>query len=179
MARSWQILSIFRPTLTISARFICIAVREWHTLVFSSTVQLYSVSKMGRRPRRSVVLSSVHRTFGVETLRLGISSNNCISTVVMLLLLLLLTVITTSSSAKQTPPWEGQFIPSYTLLIIISIPSPPHSCIPVLKPPFSANPSHRSLPFLLQDWLHGFPGLFTDTSEHILFFFLIFLVFHF
>jgi len=22
-------------------------------------------------------------------------------------------------------------------------------------------------PFLLQDWLHGFPGLFTDTSEHI------------
>jgi len=26
-----------------------------------------------------------------------------------------------------------------------------HSFIPGLKPPFSANPSHRSLPFLLQD----------------------------
>ena len=31
-----------------------------------------------------------------------------------------------------------------------------------------ANPSHRSL--LFQDWLHGFPGLFTDTSEHTRFF---------
>ena len=28
--------------------------------------------------------------------------------------------------------------------------------IPGLKPPFSANPSYRSLPFLLQDWLHRF-----------------------
>ena len=27
----------------------------------------------------------------------------------------------------------------------------PHSFIPGLKPSFSANPSHRSLPFLLQD----------------------------
>ena len=36
---------------------------------------------------------------------------------------------------------------------------------------FSANPSHRSLPFSLRDWLHGFPGLFTDTSEHIRFFY--------
>jgi len=35
--------------------------------------------------------------------------------------------------------------------ILISIPSPPHSFIPGLKPSFSANPSHRSLPFLLQD----------------------------
>ena len=33
-----------------------------------------------------------------------------------------------------------------------------------LKPSFSANPSHRSL---LHDWLHGFPGLFTDISEDI------------
>jgi len=31
-------------------------------------------------------------------------------------------------------------------------------------------PSHRSLPFLLHNSLHGFPGLFTDTSEHIRFF---------
>jgi len=37
------------------------------------------------------------------------------------------------------------------LLIIISIPSPHHSFIPGLKPSFFANPSHRSLPFLLQD----------------------------
>ena len=31
-----------------------------------------------------------------------------------------------------------------------------------LKHSFSASPSHR---ILLQDWLHGFPGLFSDTSE--------------
>jgi len=37
------------------------------------------------------------------------------------------------------------------ILIIISIPSPLHSFIPGLKPSFFANPSHRSLPFLLQD----------------------------
>jgi len=36
-----------------------------------------------------------------------------------------------------------------------------------LKTFFSANPSHRSLTFLLPHWLHRFPGLFTDTSEHI------------
>jgi len=62
------------------------------------------------------------------------------------------------------------------ILIIISIPSPLthplplHSFIPGLKPSFSTGLSHRSLPFLLQDWLRGFPGLFTDTSEHIRFF---------
>ena len=43
------------------------------------------------------------------------------------------------------------------ILIINSIPSPPHSFIPCLKPSFSANPSHRSLSFRLQDWLHVFP----------------------
>ena len=37
------------------------------------------------------------------------------------------------------------------ILIIISIPSPPHSFIPALKPSFSEDSSHRSLPFLLQD----------------------------
>ena len=37
------------------------------------------------------------------------------------------------------------------ILIIISIPSPRQSFIPGLKHSFSANPSHRSLPFLLQD----------------------------
>jgi len=39
-----------------------------------------------------------------------------------------------------------------------------------LKTFLSANPSHHSLSFLLQDWLHRFPRLFTDTSEHIRFF---------
>jgi len=71
------------------------------------------------------------------------------------------------------------------ILIIISIPSPLthplplHSFIPGLKPSFSTGPSHRSLPFLLQDWLRGFPGLFTDTSEHIRFLVFTFSVFHF
>jgi len=40
---------------------------------------------------------------------------------------------------------------------------------------FQQHPSHRRLPFLLQDWLHGFSGLFTDTSEHIRFYFLVLL----
>ena len=40
---------------------------------------------------------------------------------------------------------------TFILIIIISIPSLPHSFIPDLKPSFSANPPHRSLPFLLQD----------------------------
>ena len=48
-------------------------------------------------------------------------------------------------------------------------PLPLHSSTPGLKLSFSANPSHRSLPFLLPERLHGFPGLFTDTSEHIRF----------
>ena len=34
---------------------------------------------------------------------------------------------------------------------------------------FSANPSHHSFPFLRLKWLHRFPWLFTDTSEHIRF----------
>ena len=38
-----------------------------------------------------------------------------------------------------------------------------------LKPSFSANPSHSNLPFLLQDWLNTFPGLYIDTPEHIRF----------
>ena len=40
----------------------------------------------------------------------------------------------------------------------------------------AANHSHRSLLFLLPDWLHEFPGLFTDTSEHIRFYFVVFLL---
>ena len=57
---------------------------------------------------------------------------------------------------------------------------PPHSFIPGLKPSFSANSSHRrSLAFILRDWLQRFPGLFTDTSEHIRFYLLVFIFFHF
>ena len=37
------------------------------------------------------------------------------------------------------------------ILIIIGIPSPPHSFIPGLKSFFSANLFHRSIPFLHQD----------------------------
>ena len=36
------------------------------------------------------------------------------------------------------------------ILIIISIPSPPRSFIPDLKPSFSANPPSRSLPFFFR-----------------------------
>jgi len=39
--------------------------------------------------------------------------------------------------------------------------------------PFPPQPSF----FVLQDWLHGFPGLFTDTSEHIRLFFKTFFLF--
>ena len=34
------------------------------------------------------------------------------------------------------------------------------------QPSFSANPSHRSLLFLLHHWLHVFPRQFTDTAEY-------------
>ena len=61
-------------------------------------------------------------------------------------------------------------------LVIISIPPLPHSFIPGLKASFPANPSHRSLPFVLQNLLHEFPRVFTDTSENIsVFDFLVFL----
>ena len=54
------------------------------------------------------------------------------------------------------------------MLIIISFPSLTHSDIPDLKPSFSANPSQSAFLLLLhQDSLHGFPRLFTVTSEHI------------
>jgi len=60
---------------------------------------------------------------------------------------------------------------------LTSIPSPPHSFIQGLKPYFSANPSHRSLSFLLLDRLHGLPGLFTDTYGHIRFLLVSFFLF--
>ena len=52
--------------------------------------------------------------------------------------------------------------------------SSPRSFIPGLKPSFSENPSHCSLPRLLQDWLHGFSGLFTNTTKLIRFYFFFF-----
>ena len=47
----------------------------------------------------------------------------------------------------------------------LSPPSPLHSFIHCLKPSFFAAPFH---------WLYGFPGLFTNTSELIRFYFLVF-----
>ena len=63
--------------------------------------------------------------------------------------------------------------PLYLLLLLASS----RSFIPGFKPPFSASSSRSSLPFLLQDRLHGFPGLFTDTSGHIRFLLFSFSVF--
>ena len=77
-------------------------------------------------------------------------------------------------------------VESYTVIIcqqsyllLFGIPSPTHSFIPGLKPFFSPNPSYRSLPFLLQDSLHGFPRLLTVTTEHICLYFLVYLFLHF
>ena len=59
-----------------------------------------------------------------------------------------------------------------------SFPSPTLSFIPGLKPSFSANPSHRSLSFSSSGLTTWIPETFTDTSEHIRFYFLVFF-FHF
>jgi len=59
-------------------------------------------------------------------------------------------------------------------LVIISFPSPTLSFILDLKPSFTANPSHCSPSFLLLKCSpYGFAGLFTLTSEHIRFYFLL------
>jgi len=68
--------------------------------------------------------------------------------------------------------WHWQPILTHPILWVAltsvsSIDSPltsaitPHSFIPGLRLSFTANPSHHSRPFLLQNWLHGFPGLFS------------------
>ena len=72
-----------------------------------------------------------------------------------------------SNSDSPSPPSAPSTHHSYH-------PSALHSFIPGLKPSFSANPSH-----LLPDWLNGFPGLFTDTSDHIRFLLFSFFCFHF
>jgi len=72
-----------------------------------------------------------------------------------------------SSCAKHSTVPESYTVVMSPTLIIISIQSPSQSFNPGLKPSFfSASPSHRSRPDI-----HGFPGLFTDTSEHIRFFY--------
>ena len=95
----------------------------------------------------------------------------------------MLSIVSRINSQLLKPCTNLQFwltLPFCSTSSIGSIDSPlsssitPQSFIPGLKPSFSANPSHRSLPFLLQDWLHGFPGLFTNTSEHMHFYFLVF-----
>ena len=42
------------------------------------------------------------------------------------------------------------------------------------KPSFSADPSHHNLPFLLQDWLHGFLRLYRYFWSHPFFYCLVF-----
>ena len=64
------------------------------------------------------------------------------------------------------------------ILIITSIPSPPHSFIPGLKPSFSAIPPHPSLPFLLQTDSTDFSDCL-PTSENIRFLLFSFSVLYF
>ena len=54
-----------------------------------------------------------------------------------------------------------------------------HSLIPDLKPSFSANPSHCSLSFYLFKTYYMITQTFTVTSEHIRFYFLVFLFYTF
>jgi len=66
------------------------------------------------------------------------------------------------------------------ILIIISIPSPPHSFIPGLSENFPFLQILPTVPFLYffrTDSMHGFPRLLTTTSEYM--HFLHFLFFHF
>jgi len=72
----------------------------------------------------------------------------------------------------------GRYLPTVTL-IIIGIPSPSHSFIPGFKPSFLRILPIAAFPFLLQDWLQGFRRLFTVTSEHIRFYFLVFMFYTF
>ena len=72
-------------------------------------------------------------------------------------------------------------MPLTVTLIIISFPSPTLSFIPNLKPSFSANPSHCSLSFSTSGLTTWIPQTFTvrPTSEHIRFYFLVFLFYTF
>jgi len=93
-----------------------------------------------------------------------------------------------AQKSLKTHFWQGYrsqsvrlTIESYTVVmlltfirIITSISSPVTLSLQAFKPSFCTNPFH--LLFLAPCWLHGFPGLFTGTSECIRFFcFLVFL----
>ena len=62
------------------------------------------------------------------------------------------------------------------VLIVISFSLPTLSFIPDLKPSFSANPSPTLLQHLLTTWI---PQTFAVTSQHIRFYFLVFLFYTF
>jgi len=64
-------------------------------------------------------------------------------------------------------------------IIIISFPSPTYSFIPRLKPSSSANPYHRSLSSSSSKPTTWIPKTFTVTSEHVRFYFLVFLFYTF
>jgi len=65
------------------------------------------------------------------------------------------------------------------IIIIISFPSPTLSLIPDSKPPFSANLSHCNLSFSSSGLTTWISQTFTVTSEHIGFYFLVFLYYIF
>ena len=62
-----------------------------------------------------------------------------------------------NAGVTQCPASQNNII-----LIIISISSPPHSFIPS----FSANPSHRSLPFFFRNDYMDSPDCYTHTHTH-------------
>ena len=65
------------------------------------------------------------------------------------------------------------------LLIIISFLSPTLSIIPDLETSYSANPSHCSLSFSSSGLTTWIAQTFTVTSEHIRFYFLLFMFYTF
>jgi len=73
----------------------------------------------------------------------------------------------------------GHYLPTF-ILIIIGIPSPTHSFIPGLKPPFSANPSHRSLSFFSSGFTTKIPQtVYCYFWAYSVFYILVFLFSHF
>ena len=84
-------------------------------------------------------------------------------------------LMTVSSSADTV------IICQQSYLLLFGIPSPTHSFIPGLIKTFLFCKSFPQQPFLflLQDSLRGFPRLFTVTSEHVRFYFLVFLFYTF
>jgi len=67
------------------------------------------------------------------------------------------------SCAEHLTVFNGHYLPT-VILIIIGIPSPTHSFIPVVKPSFSTNPSHRSFFF-------SFSGFTTWILQTVYFYF--------